>query len=96
MAKPKTRTLADFRAAHDPDVVIPNKLRSGIAAMLKSGKEHWEYEADFLKLAGVTFPQLAAYRGLFDAHIVQVADGSRSAKRVWFADPKVAKKQRGE
>ena len=94
MAKTIPKTLSDFRALHDPNVVVPNKIRAALASMATEGKEHWEYEADFLKRAGVTPLQLAAFRETFKTHIVETGN-SRNAKRVWFADPKTAEKARG-
>lgn len=90
----KPKTLADFRAVHDKSVVIPNKIRARLAAMLKIGPEEHDFEVDFLKAAGVATNEIGAYRDQFDAHIVTVG-GTRNPKKVWFADPKVAKKARG-
>lgn len=89
----KAKTLADFRAAHDKSVVIPNKINVALAAMLKEGAENFEYEADILRRAGVSTTDLAMFRDRFAEHIVEV--GGKNPKRVWFADPKVAKKARG-
>lgn len=92
-AKPKT--LVDFRAAHDKNVIIPSKIRAALAAMLKEGPENFEYEADFLRRAGVSNTDIGMFRSQFEkGHIVEV--GGRKMKRVWFADPKVARKARGE
>jgi hypothetical protein len=93
-AKVITRTANDFRAAHDPDVIIPNKIRAALAELAKGGEENWEYELEFSRRAGVNQQQLAAYRPQFEAHVV-VAPG-RNTKRAWFASTKVAKKLRGE
>lgn len=97
MSKKNTRTAADFRAAHDPEVIIPTRIRAALDAMVKEGPEHWEYEADFIRRAGVSQTQIAAYRDQFAAHIVETGHaGGRSPKRVWFGDAKVARKLRGE
>lgn len=93
----KPKTLADFRAAHDPDVIVPNKIRIALEAIEKDGPENWLYEGDFLKLAGLSTTQLAQFRDQFAAHIIE-AGGSRSgksAKRVYFGNAKVAAKLRG-
>lgn len=93
MAKPKT--IADFRSAHDPNVIVPNKIRAALAAMLKEGTEQWEYELDFLKRSGISTTQLGQFRDQFADHIIEASGSSgRNAKRVWFADAKVAKKLR--
>lgn len=95
--KPATRTLADFRAAHDPDVMIPAKIRAALAALEKDGPEEWRYEAEFLSLAKVGQAQMSAYRDQFAAHIVETpSTHGRSAKRVWFATVKAARAARGQ
>lgn len=98
MTKKSTpKTLADFRAAHDPDVIVPNKIRAALAAMEKDGPEQWAYELDFIRLAGLGQAQIAAYRDRFLQHIVDTsAVNGRSPKRVWFATAKAAKAARGE
>lgn len=95
MTKPKT--LADFKAAHDPDVIVPNKIRAALAAIEKIGPEHYEYEGDFLKLTGLSTTQLAKYRDQFAAHIIDTpaTHGKSSAKRVYFGSAKAAAKLRG-
>lgn len=98
MAKrPTPRTLADFRAAHDPDVMIPAKIKAALAALASEGPEEWRYEAEFIALARVSQTQMGQYRDQFTAHIVEASTGGgRAAKRVWFATPKAAKAARGE
>jgi hypothetical protein len=91
-AKKPTRTLADFRAAHDPDVIYPARIKAALAEMLVEGAEIWEYEQDFLRRAGVSNNYISPYREAFADHIVET--GGKQPKRVWFADPKVAKKVR--
>lgn len=95
MAKPKT--LADFKAAHDPNVIVPNKIRAAFEALLKEGPEHWVYEGDFLKLAGISTTQLSLFREQFDDHIVAAPGGAsgRAPKRAYFGSAKVAAKLRG-
>lgn len=93
-AKPKT--LADFRGAHDKNVIVPNKIRAALTAMLKEGPENFDYEADFMRRAGLSTTDLSMFRGPFEATNVVNVGTDRQPKRVWFADPKVAKKARGE
>jgi hypothetical protein len=95
MAKPKT--LADFKAAHDPNVIVPNKIRAALEALLKEGPEHWVYEGDFLKLSGLSTTQLGAFREQFEDHIVIAPSGAsgRAGKRAYFGSSKVAAKLRG-
>lgn len=95
--KTAARTLADFRAAHDPDVMVPARIRAALLELEKVGAEEWRYEAEFLPLARVSTTQLAQYRDQFAAHIVETAGVSgRSPKRIWFATTKAAKSARGE
>ena len=97
MAKPTPRSVADFRALHDPMIVATNKIRAALAAMLKEGPEHWEYESDFVRRAGLSNNQIGSYREQFAEHIVEAPSVNRSApRRIWFADAKVARKVRGE
>ena len=88
------KTLADFRATHDPDVVVPAKIRKALEAMEAESPENWEYEADFLKRSSLSTTQLARYRPQFEAHIVETS--GRNPKKVWFALAKIAEKARGE
>lgn len=88
----KAKTLDSLRAVHDDSVVIPTRIRARFAAMLKAGPEEHDYEADFLKAAGVSNNKIGAFRTQFKAHIVKTI--GTNPKRVWFADPKVAKKFR--
>lgn len=92
----KVKTLADFKAAHDPNVIVPNKIRAALAAIEKIGPEHYEYEVDFLKLSGISTTQLAMFREQFAAYIVEApASQGKSTKRVYFGNAKVAAKLRG-
>lgn len=90
----KPKTLADFKAAHDPNVIIPNKIRAGLALIEKEGPEHWVYEMEFLKLSGLSTTQLAAFRDQFAAHTVEASVG-KNVKRCYFGNAKVAAKLRG-
>lgn len=92
-SKAAARNLADFRQAHDPDVIVPTRLRTTLAEMLKEDPENWMYEGDLLKRANVSTTNINAYREQFSGHVVEIR--GRNAKRAWFADPKVAAKVRG-
>lgn len=94
MAKPQSqaRTLDDYRAAHDKNVIIPTKIKAALANMLKEGAENWSYEADFIRRAGISQTDMGLFRDQFSDHIVETS--GKTAKRVWFADPKVAEKVR--
>lgn len=94
MSKVK-KTLDSFRAAHDPNVIIPAKIRAALAALEKAeGPEAWEYDAEFLKRAGVNYNQMGAYRDEFAAHIVTVKSGDRKPRPVWFSNAANAEKMR--
>ena len=96
--KPKAKTLESFRAAFDPEVKIPNKIRTGLASLLQTeGPEGWEFEMEFCKRADVAPAVIGKYREQFAEYIVEVKVDSRSNNRkfVWFADAKIAKKARG-
>ena len=89
------RTVADFRAAHDPNVIVPAKIKNALAAMLKEHAEMWEYEGDFIRRAQVSQTQIGQFREQFASHVVETPSTSKhSTRRVWFADPKVAKSVR--
>ena len=86
--KPKVgKSLADFRAAHDKDYIVPSKIK----AALKQIGNGWEYEADFLRLASVSVADLALYRDQFGDHWVVV---DRSGKRVWAGTKALADEMR--
>jgi hypothetical protein len=99
------RTLATFKATHDPAVIIPNKIKAALEQMRREGgDEAYAYEfsdpagVPFSKLAGVSIVHLNQYRDQFSDYTVQVKQdtGSRRGPRwVWFATPKAAKVARG-
>ena len=94
----KARTVADFRAAHDKSVIIPNAIRKGLKAVGDIGKEHFEYDEQFRALCGVQASDLADYRDQpeFRKHwfITPGSSKNKGGKRVWFADAKLAAKLR--
>lgn len=92
---PATKTVAGFKAIHDKNVVIPNKIRAGLAAMLAEGPETWEYEAEFEKRIAVSTTDFAKFRAQFADYIVETAGiGGRTGKRAIFATVKAAKQAR--
>ncbi len=99
--KRATRTLAAFNAEHDPAVIVPTAIKKGLASLLAEGAEAWEYELEFMKRCvkpnakRVTNSEMADYRDQFEDHFVIVKSDGKNEKRVWFADPKIAKKARG-
>lgn len=95
--KNTAKTLADFKSEYDPDVRLPKAIKAGIESLLATGREAWEYESDFIRRCGngVSNSNLQYYRAQFDKHIVEVKQGGKNLKRVWFADIKVAARARG-
>ncbi len=93
--KPAFKTLADFQAAHNPDIKVPAKIRAGLESLLKEGKEAAEYEGEFIKRCGISTSIFGKYRDQFAKHIIAVRPDGGSLKNVWFADAKVAAKARG-
>lgn len=92
----KAKTLHDFRMAHDPELIVPTRIRDALAAIAKEGLDCWEYEVDFLKRSGLSTTQLAAFRDRFAAHIVEVPTSKSTNKRVYFGNAKVAAKLKGK
>lgn len=91
--------MADFRAAHDKDTIIPNRIRAALAKMQADhGKEHYEYQRDFIVLAGVNQNDLSKYADQFAEHIVIAkAHGARGTNKVaWFGNAASARKIRGD
>ena len=89
-AEPKAlgRTLQDFRAEHDKSFIVPQRIREAIKK-LGTG---WEYEVGFLRLAGLSTTDLAAYRDEFSDFIVVV--GGRNQKRIWAGTKELATQMR--
>lgn len=92
MQKAQARTLADFRAAHDKNVIVPSKIRAALAEMEKEHAENWMYESDFIKRAGISQTDASMFRDHFADHVVETS--GKTSKKVWFASAKVAAKVR--
>lgn len=94
-SKSPAKTLADFKAKFDPDVVVPNKIRAALESLGKEhGPEAWEVESELIKRAVISQTDIGKYRDKFDAHIVKVRERNRDERKIWFVDPKVAAKAR--
>lgn len=87
-AKSIGRGIDDFRAAHDPDFIVPNRIREGLVKLGDS----WAYEVDFLKLCALSTTQLSLYREQFEEFYVST--GGKSSKRVWAGTKGFAAKLR--
>lgn len=90
---PTKKGLADFRAAHDKRIIVPEKFRTALAALAKEhGPEGWEYDQDFRKRARLGPPEMANYRDQFKDHQVEVpSQGDKPSRIVWVATVKAAK-----
>src|SRR5581483_9620615 len=97
-ATPVRRSIASFKASHDPAVILPAKLRKALDAMAKEGPEVYAYETQdkegaptMQQRSGLSAVQISQHRAAFAPHIVRVdASGTRRGKYVWFATPKAA------
>lgn len=95
MGKSTGKTLADFRSKYDRSVVVPNKIRTALQALLKQeGPQAWEMEGDFVKRAGVSQADISKYREEFVKHVVVVREAGKSERKVWFADARIASQVR--
>lgn len=94
----KARNAGDFAAAHVREVRGPNKIKEAIAKMRAVGPEHWEYETDLTKAPyGLAQVDLSAFRDQFKPHWLETeVQHGKSAKRVWFAEPKICAKFKQE
>lgn len=84
------RDLQAFRESHDKNFIVPKKIE---AAITKLGPESWEYEVDFLKLAGLCTRDLAMFRDGFEDFTVLVTNKNNS-KRLWCGSKTLAAKLR--
>ena len=81
------RSLAEFRATYDKDVIIPTRVRAALKA-LGAG---WEYEVQFAKLAGVSLSDLGNYRSQFADYVVTL----RESRRAWAGTVATATAMKG-
>ena len=86
------KSLEDFRASHDNDFIVPNKIRSALDKLGNS----WMYEADFIKLCAVNNTLFARYREQFIDFVVTVPSSSAGGgtRRVWSGTKQMATKMR--
>lgn len=88
----KGKSLEEFRSAYDKNYIVPKRIKD---ALDKLG-ESWEYEIEFIKLAGISITDLARFREQFEAHIVpvKVSNGGSHRKNVWAGTTAFAAKLR--
>lgn len=89
MSKTQKKTLDQFRALHDKDLIVPTKIKEGLA---KLGPDGWEYEADFMKLCGLCNTDFARYRDSFAEFFLSTT--GKNQKRVWAGSRALASKMR--
>jgi len=94
--KAKARTVADFKAAHDRDTIVVNKIRAGLQKLLDIGPEHYEYSESFRAICGLQARDLADYKDRFADHWFKAAGhgSGKDGKVVWFGSAKVAARLR--
>jgi hypothetical protein len=85
------KTLADLRAVHDKNVVVPTRIKNALAKMIELGTE-WEYEGDFVKMTGLSVTDFSRFRDQFTDFWAELpsTNGKSSARRAWFATKKLA------
>ena len=83
------RGLDEFRASFDKSHIIPSRVK----AALESLGNAWMTELEFAKLAGVSIPDLSAYREPFEDHVV-VLPGQHKGKRLWAGTKATAARMR--
>lgn len=90
--KPSTgKSLQDFRAEHDKSYIVPKRIREAVAKL----GDGWLYEVEFLRLAGLSTTDLAAYRDEFLDYVVNVGSaGGKTPRRIWAGTKALAQKMR--
>jgi len=84
------KTRDDFRAAHDRSFIVPQKIE---AAIKQLGADHWEYEAEFLRVAGISTAELGRYRSQFEKSVVAVRVNG-ATRYVWAGSEALAEELR--
>jgi hypothetical protein len=90
MTAVKAKSLADFKAAHDKNFIVPNKIK---AAFEKLGSGGWEYEQDFARLATVSMTDITKFREQFNDQVVLIKENGRE-RRAWVGSKSTADKMR--
>jgi len=85
---PVGRSVAEFQRLHNPDIVIPEKIRAALAGV---GADKWVYETELARLAGMASERVRAYRHLFPDHVVAV---KLNGPFVWAGSPEAAQQLR--
>ncbi len=85
---PVGRSVAEFQRLHNPDIVIPEKIR---AALARLGADKWLYENELAHLAGMSSDRVRAYRHAFPDNVVAV---KLNGPFIWAGSPDVAQQLR--
>jgi hypothetical protein len=80
------RSLSEFRNTYDKSTIVPSKLKAAIKAL---GSQGWEYEVQFIRMAGVSPSDVGNFRDEFAEYIVATRD-----RRVWAGSVKTAQQMR--
>jgi hypothetical protein len=96
MTAPKVKkTLADLHAAHDKNVMVPNRIKATLETLAASGDD-WIYETDFIASAKppLSTTDISRFRDQFKDFWAETppTNGKSSSRRVWFASKKLADK----
>lgn len=87
----KGKSIEEFRSAHDKNYIVPKKIKEALAKL----GDGWEYEVEFVKMAGVSTTDIVNFREQFEAHIVTVrVNGASHRRNVWAGTPAFAAKLR--
>jgi hypothetical protein len=85
------RGLDDFRKAYDKSLIVPSKIKAGLADLGNA----WESEAEFIRRCGVSQSEFGRYREPFLAdHAVEVRGRGSRDVRVWAGTKAFATKLR--
>jgi len=70
------RSLKDFKQTYDKNTVVPQKIKKALKELGAS----WEYEAEFIKRAGVNYTDMNTFREMFGDNVVYV---KKDNKKIW-------------
>jgi hypothetical protein len=76
------RSLSEFRNTYDKSTIVPAKIKAALKAL---GAQGWEYEVQFVRMAGISPSDLGNFRDMFADHIVALKD-----RRAWAGSTKTA------
>lgn len=78
------RSVDEFRQRHDSTHIIPARIKAALSKL-----DGWEYEAEFLRGAGVANNQISRFRPLFEDYTLQVrrefASHGTRVRYIWCA-----------